>query len=290
MSEYYPVDRSEKIPIVEVTEPLRIISPEDAQVAAPEFNFPSEVEIVPVGQRQARFSKNREPLFTWGISQCTLEIVQTRNKPDQDPEKNGFIHVQSGNLDENEAGSKLPDIAEDISNLTTGIMVSGSNSISPRGITTELGEIGIVTIKHIEIDDHGTWVHVVYRPKTDEVLVKVGPADDFSVPIYVYQGFSDVPITDSIIEKSHSKKTAAAKRFAKEHLRHLYQNLLELLCAQKYPQAKHLFDEAKNYAKTHQIDWESLPITWHLIEQKFQQGTWSSLPHFSITQKPSSSD
>ena len=259
----------------EVRQPIRVIPAEKARKEAPEFNFPRTVNMIFVGQRQAKFGDGSKPFFTPGLTQCELEILETSSFASPESPNYGFIHVQSGELEQNEKGSKITDIAEQMQDVSSAIVVSGSNSINVIGVSRELEGIGVIPMKHIIVDTRkengNTWLHVAFRPNTDEILVKIGSDEDFTVPIQVFSGFRDVKPTDEMKAKSTSNRTEYLKKVASGLLLARFQDVSGAFQLGEYEEAQRILNESKQYALSHGIDWGTLPKGWSIIEQRMNE-------------------
>lgn len=112
-----------------------------------------------------------KPLRTDNMVDCNVFIMKT--KVDEKSDRYALVHVWAGDLAMNHPEHKRADIAKTINSSTEAIAVTGSRSASPIATARELRYEGAVTRKRISVESGNRWVSVVFRPQTNEVLVRL---------------------------------------------------------------------------------------------------------------------
>ncbi len=170
--------------IVEVKDPKKIISIDDV----PEFGMGvvgrGIVKKV-VGQGQVGSTEDL-PIRTDNASDCNIFLIKTPRK--DGPTQYSLVHVWAGDLDLNLPGAKQKDIAALTNKESVAIGITGGRSASITATAMDLKHEGITTVKHIHVPTDNRYVSTVYRPETNEILIRIG-ADVDATEVWIYDGF-----------------------------------------------------------------------------------------------------
>jgi hypothetical protein len=166
------------------TDPLKVIP--DTEV--PEFQMGAVREglVNAIGQGQMVSSEGM-PLRTDNAANCQLLLLQTPLP--ENTTRHTLVHIWAGDFELNLPGHRLKDILNLTNDETTAIFVTGSRNHSIVSAARDLKyDGGINTVKHIQAPSQSGYVNLVYRPTTNESLVKVGNIDD-TREVLVFEGF-----------------------------------------------------------------------------------------------------
>lgn len=265
--------------IMRVSEPQHIISADQAQILAPEFNYPRDIDLIYIRQAEAKFTDTNETLLTRGITHCHLAILRTQiNEGNTHLNRYGFVHVLSGELSMHQAGHRLEDISDYIGEHTVAIYITGSNSAPPQTTWHELKSIGVLTIKHIDIDTirwvagrtGNMWLHVAYRPESDTILARVGSDYDISTPVYVFSGFNDILVPPEAFNEPAAQKTHFLQKRGREELLFIVSEMLAAIENANDLKTLELFIEAKNCISKYNLQPEKITPLWIKLKKRFE--------------------
>ena len=166
--------------IEKVKDPVRVVPLEEV----PEFEQDAKM-VIHVPQAAMAISEN-VTLRTDNASNCNVFLIRTPQSKGSD--QTMMLHNMAGDMDRNHEGSKRDDIKDKINESSKGIAITGGRSAGINPTVRGLAYAGLETKKHITVDSGKRYVSVVYRPKTDEILVRVG-SDEDATEVYVYEGF-----------------------------------------------------------------------------------------------------
>lgn len=170
--------------IQEVKTPVKIISVQDV----PEFcgSSASDCGVSAIIGQGRMASTEYLPIRTDNASACNIFIIKTPQEGMAD--KYTMVHIWSGDLDLNLPGHKREDIAAITNDKSIAIGITGGRSVGIIPTAREFKYEGITTTKHISASTGNRYVSVVYRPESNEILVRVG-ADVDATEVWVYEGF-----------------------------------------------------------------------------------------------------
>lgn len=170
--------------IKEITAPVKIIPVSEV----PEFadNAVRSGAVSKIVRQGQMASTEHLPIRTDNASNCNIFIIKT-------PEENGentytLVHVWAGDLDLNLPDHRRKDIAELANEKSTAIGITGGRSVPIQPTAREFKYEGITTTKHIDIPSGNRYVSVVFRPKSNDILIRIG-SDMDATEVWEYEGF-----------------------------------------------------------------------------------------------------
>ena len=126
------------------------------------------------------------PIRTDNASDCHVFLIKEPMK-DQTT-KYDLIHVWAGDLYLNKPGAKIDDLAKKIIG-GEAIAITGSRSVGINATSRDLLQrTRVTTKKRIDVASGNRYVSVVYRPDSNEILIRVGDDID-ATEVWVYDGF-----------------------------------------------------------------------------------------------------
>ncbi len=189
------MDQSEKGPgrmairemfknVQEVKAPKKVIPISEVAEFADDARKKGVVATI-VGQGQMA-STEHMPIRTDNAATCNIFLIKTPQEGGR--RKYTLVHVWSGELDSNLEGHKRKDIAALTNNQSTAIAITGGRSASYVSTAREFKCEGITTTKHIDVPTGNRYVSAVYRPDSNDILVRIG-SDMDATEVWVYEGF-----------------------------------------------------------------------------------------------------
>ncbi|GEM_PF-3827847 len=127
------------------------------------------------------------PIRTDNASTCSIFLIKTPTE--HLSIQYNLVHVLAGNLKLNQPGAKIEDIATSANHHSRAIGITratDARSIIPT--VRELQYQGVITVKQINVPVGNRYISTVYRPQTNEILVRVG-SDVDATEVWVYDGF-----------------------------------------------------------------------------------------------------
>ncbi len=169
--------------IVTVTEPTRVVPIADIDEFKPGRAAAGEVILVSQGGMKSTETK---PIRTDNASACNIFLIKSTS-PDAEPTYS-LMHVWAGDLDLNHPGARREDIKAKMRPNDEAIAITGGSS-SPFELTAyQLRDMGVRTKTHIAVPSGRQYVSAVFRPLTNEIVVRIG-SDSDATEAYVYEGF-----------------------------------------------------------------------------------------------------
>lgn len=164
-----------------VFSPIKVIN--DSTV--PEFGIKVGENIaVIVGQGRME-SSEEVPLRTDGVGKCQVLLLKTSQVPNA--RLYTLNHLWGGDSGHNLPGARWEDIQTLCKNPTTAFFVTGDKDsylIEAEG----LAQLGVTVTKHIKVLCDGYRFNLVYRPITNEVLIKIGN-NAYTREVRIFEGF-----------------------------------------------------------------------------------------------------
>lgn len=127
------------------------------------------------------------PLRSDNAADCQFLLLKTPLSPDGS--RYTLVHMWARDLGLNLTGHRLEDVLEMVNDQTKAIFITGSRNhlITATARDLKFGG-GVTTIKHIEVPSEDEYVSLVYKPGTNECLVKLGNIDE-AKEVLVFEGF-----------------------------------------------------------------------------------------------------
>ncbi|MFZ2149557.1 MAG: hypothetical protein WAV15_00125 [Minisyncoccia bacterium] len=170
--------------IAEIRTPLRIVPVSEVPEFA-EDALAKGVVGTKVGQGQVGVVDNK-PIRTDNVADCKIFIIKIPGGGGRN--RYALAHIWAGDIDLNLEGHKREDVAKLVNKGSVAIGITGGRSNSIISAARQFKYEGVSTVKHIDAPSGNRYVSVVFRPESNEILIRVG-ADTDATEVLVYEGF-----------------------------------------------------------------------------------------------------
>ena len=165
----------------QVSDPKMIVSINDV----PEFGKDAVTKGIVKKVGQAKMDSTvMLPIRTDNAADCNVFLIKTSIK--DGAVEYTLVHSFNGDINANADGARLDDVVSLTNRESVAIGIT-RGSVSIVSTARELKNEGITTVKHIGVPTN-RYVSAVYRPETNEILIRVG-ADTDATEAWVYDGF-----------------------------------------------------------------------------------------------------